>query len=192
MDLIITDPVYADRFWSKVEPAPADECWIWKASKTAGGYGQVGIHRKRYYAHRVAYEAMRAEIPAGLHIDHLCRNRACVNPWHLEPVTNRENGRRGMAGYGLRTDCVRGHDITNPENVLTNNRGHRRCRTCRDEDNAARPLSPRGRAEDRTHCPRGHEYSPENTYVKANGHRRCRVCTLASNKASKSRRGQGE
>lgn len=81
-----------ERFESKIEAQ--GDCWIWTGEKS-GGYGRLTIDRKPTYAHRWSYEYHRAPIPAALVIDHLCRNRACVNPWHLEPVPLSVNVRRG-------------------------------------------------------------------------------------------------
>ena len=80
------------------EVVQVDECWSWTGvlTKSDGkGYGRVTFRGKKYLVHRVVYEAMVAEIPAGLQLDHLCRNRTCVNPWHIEPVTGRINVLRG-------------------------------------------------------------------------------------------------
>ena len=88
-------PSTEDRFWAKVEKS--DGCWIWTGAKSLGGYAQVGIDHKVVYGHRYAYEIARGPIPDGEQIDHMCHNRACVNPDHLRPVTRSENGlnRRG-------------------------------------------------------------------------------------------------
>lgn len=91
-----------DRFMSHVSPEPNSGCWLWTASGGSGGYGSFSIGRARanLMAHRVSYEMFRGPIPEGLHIDHLCRVRCCVNPAHLEPVTPRENVNRGIGGAG--------------------------------------------------------------------------------------------
>lgn len=83
-----------ERFWEKVSVAGPNECWQWRGSVTAGGYGNFKFAGSNEYAHRAAYMLSVGEIPEGLHIDHLCRNRLCVNPAHLEPVTQRENNAR--------------------------------------------------------------------------------------------------
>jgi hypothetical protein len=75
-----------DRFWTKVDVRGQDECWPWLAC-TQNGYGQFRVHPKQVKAHRFAYEHLVGPIPAGMVIDHLCSNRACVNPDHLESVT---------------------------------------------------------------------------------------------------------
>lgn len=70
-------------------------CWIWQRAKNQWGYGHVNVNGDFKMAHRVAYERAHGPIPQGLHLDHLCRQPSCVNPDHLEPVTNAENTRRG-------------------------------------------------------------------------------------------------
>jgi len=122
------------RFWSKVNKT--DDCWLWTAGAISTGYGFFSpFVGKRILAHRWSYEQLVGPIPEGLVIDHLCRVRRCVNPAHLEPVTDAENRRRG-ASYGLqngmRTTCIHGHEFT-PENTYysPSREGHRQCRECR-------------------------------------------------------------
>lgn len=101
-----------DRIWQKVVKRPGG-CWDWCASLNEVGYGKVwaGKHSAAgnsvaSYAHRVVYELLVGPIPEGLDLDHLCRNRRCVNPEHLEPVTRRENLNRGHRARGV---AGRGH-----------------------------------------------------------------------------------
>lgn len=102
-------------------------CWEWTAAMFPNGYGCIAQNGKPRKAHRIVYEFLVGPIPPGLHIDHLCRNRRCVNPEHLEPVTPRENNRRAAA---VRTQCPSGHAFDS-NNTHIDPRGARRCRTCR-------------------------------------------------------------
>lgn len=118
------------RLWSKVDRT--EGCWFWTGALSSDGYGHLKSEGGRVVvAHRMSYELLVGPIPEGLQLDHLCRVRRCVNPEHLEPVTNRENVHRGMKGYHNRTTCKHGHDITDPENVYTYpTTGIRNCRQC--------------------------------------------------------------
>lgn len=131
------------RFWTKVDKFGPDgfhsqtgenlgPCWRWTAGCTRAGYGLFSINRHPTYAHRFAYEVTVGRIPPRLQIDHLCRIKNCVNPVHLEPVTNAENGRRGLAGHhwATRTSCLKGHPYT-VANLYVDPSGRRRCVTCR-------------------------------------------------------------
>lgn len=121
-------------FWRHVRQE--GECWIWHGSIAATGYGKYGT--VGLPAHRVAYELMVAEIPDGLHLDHLCRVRRCVNPAHLDPVTPKVNAVRRDAALGVgsaKTQCPSGHAYT-PENTAHRN-GRRHCRAC-DRDRMRR------------------------------------------------------
>ena len=127
-----------ERFFSKVAESTTNEfegtpCWEWTAA-SKHGYGLFHIRPgKQVSAHRWAFEFLRGEIPAGLVCDHLCRNKACVNPWHLDPVTDRVNLERG-GGLGkanlVKTECLHGHPYS-PQNTYVDRMGHRHCRICK-------------------------------------------------------------
>jgi hypothetical protein len=123
--------LFERRLWSKVEKSD-EGCWLWLASVTGGGYGRFKHSGRMHVAHRVVYEQMVGPIPAGLTLDHLCRNRRCVRPDHLEPVTMRENVLRGntiTAANSKKTHCVRGHHLSG-EALLIRRDGRRRCQIC--------------------------------------------------------------
>lgn len=102
-----------ERFWNKVEIQP-NGCWDWVGAITNRGYGLFNDEIKLKLVHRLSYEINKGKIPAGLQIDHLCRNRKCVNPEHLEVVTQKENMMRGFglaSMYSKRSHCKRGHPL---------------------------------------------------------------------------------
>lgn len=133
----------AERFWPKVQGASAEECWLWLGAKTPDGYGRFYISPGRYQAaHRFAYEQLVAEIPAGLELDHLCRQPSCVNPWHVDPVTTAVNSERRPHGQSQKTHCPAGHPYS-PENTHVRAKGRgRRCRTCHNSNSTSPGSAP--------------------------------------------------
>lgn|SRR5690606_5793950 len=125
------------RFLAKIRREDGG-CWLWTGGLTRTGYGKFG---GTGLAHRYAYQRFIGQIPAGMQLDHLCRNRACCNPSHLEPVTGRENLLRGdtwQARNAAKTHCPQGHEYT-PENTYRYADGRRKCRACgRDESRRRR------------------------------------------------------
>ena len=108
-------------------------CIEWPGAKTPGGYGVVRMAQRNYYVHRLAYEHFHGDIPEGFQIDHLCRNRACANPDHLEAVTQKVNLLRGEgfpARNAAKTHCYRGHPLEGDNLYVRLDGGGRMCRTC--------------------------------------------------------------
>lgn len=126
------------RWLLRVEKEGHDGCWRWIGATWAKGYGKFtepGTQR-RVGAHKWGYERYVGPVPEGKELDHLCRNRWCVNPGHLEPVTHLENVRRGIVGEvnGARqraiTRCPRGHEYTPENTYYRKSRNGRNCRAC--------------------------------------------------------------
>lgn len=107
----------------------ANGCWVWPGAKTGTGYGQVRLDGKKPYTHILMYVAVNGPVPDGLELDHLCRNRACCNPDHLEAVTHAENLRRSPIHNGNKTHCKHGHVL--PDKVPGTRQ--RRCYACERE-----------------------------------------------------------
>jgi hypothetical protein len=136
-------------------PEPNTGCVLWFGGGAPNGYGHIGIKKKTRLAHRVSYELARGPIPHGLQLDHLCRVRCCINPDHLEPVTPRENVRRGdmlkvmrarkgWYGVGRRVaHCKHGHDYA-VHGVARPNGGKRYCAEC-NRIRARNNYQPKGR-----------------------------------------------
>ena len=119
-------------FWSKV--LKSEYCWLWQGTILNNGYGQITINYQKYLVHRWAYTDQVGPIPEGLVLDHLCRNRRCVRPDHLETVTLKENVLRGegvTAKFAVALECVNGHPLVE-DNVRPRKGGGRDCRTCKN------------------------------------------------------------
>lgn len=160
MTSLFNDGRLPPHFWSKV--AVADNgCWYWMASRRRNDYGRFGGKDNQRASHRVAYEALVGPIPDGLQLDHLCRRTWCVNPAHLEPVTNAENTRRALAARAA------GAPILTPPPPIFQKREPKR-------PPRLGPKLPYNKTK--THCIHGHELSGENLYVTPKGYRNCRAC----------------
>lgn len=111
-------------------------CCIWTGYRGPNGYGLFTMDGVRDYVHRQSFRYFNGPIPDGMHIDHLCRNRACVEPSHLEAVTPKVNAERGIKA--MKTHCVHGHEFTEANTYIAPDNGTRKCRTCRAESAARR------------------------------------------------------
>lgn len=136
------EPLMVRAFFAHVTQSedPIWDCWLWDKPNEITGYGSFNAGP----AHRWSYEYLIGEIPEGLQLDHLCRVRHCVNPYHLEPVSARENLMRSpitLAGINARkTHCIRGHEFTS-ENTYLAKRGSRACRACNRQRAAMRAIA---------------------------------------------------
>ena len=124
-----------DRILTKIDAA--GPCWEWTGTvRSDNGYGQVSVDYRSTLAHRAVWEILVGPIPDGMTLDHLCRNRSCVNPDHLEVVTIGVNTGRSpiavTAVHGRKTHCLNGHAFTS-ENIYVIPSGGRACRTCRTD-----------------------------------------------------------
>lgn len=113
---------------------PDGRCWEWPGHLHRDGYGKIYDGKRLRMAHRVVYEWLVGPVPDGLVLDHLCRTRHCVNPKHLEVVTDRTNILRGTgaaARWAARTHCARGHALVAKHGTKAWERGWRICRECK-------------------------------------------------------------
>ena len=140
----------ADRLSARTQRGDEKSCWAWLGS-LANGYGSITIGGRTVSAHRVAFELAHGTIPVGLTIDHLCRNKLCVNPAHLEAVTMRENTLRGSGRSAVnarKTHCQNGHPLVGQNVRIELSRWgfpSRRCRACDAAYYHKRPLDYRKR-----------------------------------------------
>ncbi len=132
-----TPPRKIDLDWvfKRAAPEPNSGCWLWMGNiSDPRGYARAtNLHARSFLAHRLIYEALRGPVPSGLQLDHLCRVRSCVNPDHLEPVTQLENIMRGegiSARNRRKTHCVRGHPFSGSNLLIYRNGKERTCRIC--------------------------------------------------------------
>lgn len=120
-----------ERFWNRLRET-ADGCWEWAEYVDEKGYGRFWDGSRTIRAHQYSYSALVGDVPAGLELDHLCRNRRCANPYHLDPVTHAVNMARSdniLLANAAKSHCLRGHEFT-PENTYAKNDGGRQCRAC--------------------------------------------------------------
>ena len=137
------------RFWSFVDPN-GQGCWLWHGRRGRATYGAFYFGGVSTPAHRVTFEMAFGPIPEGLQIDHLCRTPACVNPYHLDAVTRRENILRGIgksAENARKTHCPKGHPYSGENlRVRKTKRGRRACRTCENTNRNANRAAKRAAA----------------------------------------------
>lgn len=137
------DPRLPACFWSQVQPCPMSGCWLWTGTEIGGGYGRTKSAGRGLLVHRHSYGSLVGPIPDGLVIDHLCRVRCCVNPAHLEPVTQQVNVRRSdsqMARRAAQTHCKRGHELAGDNLKVFERSPNRFMRTCITCERAASVL----------------------------------------------------
>lgn len=168
-------------------------CWHLATRVRKDGYADITVAGRHQLGHRVSYEHYVGPIPMGLQLDHLCHttdkeclggvgcpHRRCVNPSHLEPVTQRENGLRGRgvaAVNAAKDSCVAGHEFS-PQNTYLDPNGGRSCRTCRAHQSRkwVEVHNPGVRHGTETHCPQNHPYLGSNLIITKHGGRACREC----------------
>ncbi|MER7908276.1 HNH endonuclease signature motif containing protein [Streptomyces sp. NPDC096068] len=188
-------------FWAKITRVTETQCWHWQGKAMPTGYGHIKFAGREWYTHRVSYELHNGPIPDGLHLDHLCRNRICCNPAHLEAVTCKENIHRSpvapAAINARKTHCLYGHELTGA-NLLPRPNGERHCRTCARWRGRVRDAKAAGRTPEASPpketlgstatapyptsntCRAGHPWTEVSTYIRPNGVRECRLCRSKS------------
>lgn len=191
--LAIPTKTIEERFFEKVRFT--NSCWFWEGARQWKGHGSFYYAGDRIPAHRWAYEYLVGPIPPGLYLDHLCMNPPCVNPAHLEPVTNAENLRRAVAAY-QKESCPHGHAY-DEKNTYHSKNGRRHCRECARLRSLERGRKIFGRTHlfskpatsnaEKTHCPYGHAYD----HVLPNGKRSCRTCNREAMRRYRAKKAAG-
>ena len=161
-----------ERFFALVSKTDGG-CWLWQGKLTKYGYARIYVDGHMIFAHRVSYVISNGNIADGKCLDHLCRNRSCVNPNHLQAVSIGENVLRGQ-GLSvqnlLKKYCPRGHELAGTNLIRSKS-----CRTCRICRNKLAIDRKRERQARMTHCKNGHPKTPENA-GSVNGFWCCRIC----------------
>jgi hypothetical protein len=132
----VTDEGLPAAFWDKVSLELETGCWLWTGARNGGGYGIFRHNRIAKSAHRLAFETLIHPIVDDRQVDHLCRQRHCVRPSHLELVTQRENLLRGVgfvAVNAVKTECIHGHPLVGDNVYIRKDTGGRQCKTCSRE-----------------------------------------------------------
>lgn len=179
-DEAVVARIIEDKFWSYV--TKTDSCWLWSIKrKDPTNYGSISYKGRNYRAHRISLALLGVDMSVG-EVDHLCRNKACVNPGHLEVVSHRVNIQRAKE---VQEYCKRGHRTT-PENMYVkfskkDNTYVRQCRECikwrASEERRLRNDAGRISNAAKTHCKRGHELSGDNVWLARGGKSRiCKQC----------------
>jgi hypothetical protein len=180
------------RFWNKISSTSAKGCWLWP-SPTSTGYGLFWFRGKYVLAHRWAYEKVIGPIPVDFQLHHSCENRACVNPFHLEPKTplshSQEHPKGACSINRAKTHCPRGHPFSGKNLVsIPNGRACRICRAYKSWKSNAKKSGASDLSFEfyfqnsaqrlRTHCKNGHLLSEDNIYSYKGNMKQCKTCHL--------------